>query len=140
LSRSEPCSLLRAGLRLAVPFCEFSTYILYFFFSSRRRHTRSKRDWSSDVCSSDLTVFLDAREVLVDLMGIPDDRAPEGVLVLRCCRERQMIVDVNDILLEARLHALEESFSLDPERGPDRARSPLLQAFLVDPGLDARQI
>src|SRR5207249_6116643 len=26
----------------------------YFFFSSRRRHTRSKRDWSSDVCSSDL--------------------------------------------------------------------------------------
>src|SRR5699024_5548249 len=25
-------------------------------FSSRRRHTRSKRDWSSDVCSSDLTV------------------------------------------------------------------------------------
>src|SRR5699024_12046402 len=27
---------------------------LFFFFSSRRRHTRSKRDWSSDVCSSDL--------------------------------------------------------------------------------------
>src|SRR5207249_6213851 len=26
----------------------------YFFFPSRRRHTRSKRDWSSDVCSSDL--------------------------------------------------------------------------------------
>src|SRR5699024_11322892 len=28
--------------------------MLLFFFSSRRRHTRSKRDWSSDVCSSDL--------------------------------------------------------------------------------------
>src|SRR5699024_11952094 len=28
----------------------------FVFFSSRRRHTRSKRDWSSDVCSSDLTV------------------------------------------------------------------------------------
>src|SRR5699024_12011575 len=27
---------------------------LLFYFSSRRRHTRSKRDWSSDVCSSDL--------------------------------------------------------------------------------------
>src|SRR5699024_11609788 len=26
----------------------------YLYFSSRRRHTRSKRDWSSDVCSSDL--------------------------------------------------------------------------------------
>src|SRR5699024_5358739 len=28
--------------------------LMSFFFSSRRRHTRSKRDWSSDVCSSDL--------------------------------------------------------------------------------------
>src|SRR5699024_11567866 len=28
-----------------------------FFFSSRRRHTRSKRDWSSDVCSSDLRLL-----------------------------------------------------------------------------------
>src|SRR2546422_3584775 len=27
----------------------------FFFFSSRRRHTRCSRDWSSDVCSSDLT-------------------------------------------------------------------------------------
>src|SRR3712207_1265017 len=28
-----------------------------FFFSSRRRHTRYWRDWSSDVCSSDLSLF-----------------------------------------------------------------------------------
>src|SRR2546422_10869470 len=28
--------------------------IYFFFFSSRRRHTRCSRDWSSDVCSSDL--------------------------------------------------------------------------------------
>src|SRR6267378_2616377 len=28
----------------------------WFFFSSRRRHTRSLRDWSSDVCSSDLSL------------------------------------------------------------------------------------
>src|SRR2546429_9335351 len=28
--------------------------LLFFFFSSRRRHTRCSRDWSSDVCSSDL--------------------------------------------------------------------------------------
>src|SRR5699024_12008721 len=30
------------------------SFVAYSFFSSRRRHTRSKRDWSSDVCSSDL--------------------------------------------------------------------------------------
>src|SRR5690349_22075796 len=29
----------------------------FFFFSSRRRHTRSLRDWSSDVCSSDLAAL-----------------------------------------------------------------------------------
>src|SRR5207342_691296 len=29
-------------------------YLGFFFFSSRRRHTRFSRDWSSDVCSSDL--------------------------------------------------------------------------------------
>src|SRR5215469_17506371 len=31
-----------------------SLIFFFFFFSSRRRHTRSLRDWSSDVCSSDL--------------------------------------------------------------------------------------
>src|SRR5256884_1780793 len=31
-----------------------SIYSWFFFFSSRRRHTRCSRDWSSDVCSSDL--------------------------------------------------------------------------------------
>src|SRR3712207_8082739 len=31
--------------------------LIFFFFSSRRRHTRYWRDWSSDVCSSDLPIF-----------------------------------------------------------------------------------
>src|SRR5207249_5360237 len=38
----------------------------WFFFSSRRRHTRSKRDWSSDVCSSDLFNIHDLVEVNVE--------------------------------------------------------------------------
>src|SRR5207247_1688363 len=37
---------------------------ILFFFSSRRRHTRSTRDWSSDVCSSDLPGN-DDRELLL---------------------------------------------------------------------------
>src|SRR2546422_4426500 len=36
----------------------------FFFFSSRRRHTRCSRDWSSDVCSSDLPDRLRARILL----------------------------------------------------------------------------
>src|SRR5256884_9391410 len=37
--------------------------MFFFFFSSRRRHTRCSRDWSSDVCSSDL--ILKQGEVLI---------------------------------------------------------------------------
>src|SRR2546430_8955737 len=38
-------------------FLSFSVFLFFFFFfSSRRRHTRFDCDWSSDVCSSDLSV------------------------------------------------------------------------------------
>src|SRR5436309_13713772 len=37
----------------------------FFFFSSRRRHTRFSRDWSSDVCSSDLASGTGTAQVLV---------------------------------------------------------------------------
>src|SRR5690606_40773315 len=46
----------------------------FFFFSSRRRHTRFSRDWSSDVCSSDLET--DLRPV-----NAPDDWSPWPLLV-----------------------------------------------------------
>src|SRR5690554_7214035 len=36
----------------------FFFFLFFFFFSSRRRHTRCGRDWSSDVCSSDLTLTI----------------------------------------------------------------------------------
>src|SRR2546429_9895372 len=40
----------------------------FFFFSSRRRHTRCSRDWSSDVCSSDLDAVAWNAEQLVPLL------------------------------------------------------------------------
>src|SRR5206468_6208461 len=55
-------------------------------FSSRRRHTRSDRDWSSDVCSSDLGLDLQRSErttriLLYCLNGAPADRRPVALLV-----------------------------------------------------------
>src|SRR5438105_12415685 len=47
-----------------------SLFFCFFFFSSRRRHTRSTRDWSSDVCSSDLFTFIGV--VLTDADLVPD--------------------------------------------------------------------
>src|SRR5580658_3494841 len=37
-----------------------SLIVFFFFFSSRRRHTRLQGDWSSDVCSSDLSLLSSA--------------------------------------------------------------------------------
>src|SRR2546421_2812404 len=48
-----------------------------FFFSSRRRHTRSDRDWSSDVCSSDLGPRLRPRG---SVTGTP--RGPHRIMPL----------------------------------------------------------
>src|SRR5256885_6735027 len=44
----------------------------FFFFSSRRRHTRLQGDWSSDVCSSDLT----EEELVRKIAGLPLDFQP----------------------------------------------------------------
>src|SRR5699024_3935800 len=53
--------------------------ILFFFFSSRRRHTRSKRDWSSDVCSSDLVTKYEVQPAVgvkvSKIVGLADDIA-----------------------------------------------------------------
>ena len=64
-------------------------FVIFFFFcSSRRRHTRLRRDWGSDVCSSDLlpSGFPSVRFVisiregrLLGEIDRPDDR-PEGCL------------------------------------------------------------
>src|SRR5690606_40488731 len=45
-------------------------YLSFFFFSSRRRHTRFSRDWSSDVCSSDLGLTLLAVLVFHDVAQV----------------------------------------------------------------------
>src|SRR3712207_7021268 len=37
---------------------QWRAIVEFFFFSSRRRHTRYWRDWSSDVCSSDLELLV----------------------------------------------------------------------------------
>src|SRR3989454_10698232 len=45
-----------------VPLCRLKSDVIdfFFFFSSRRRHTRLQGDWSSDVCSSDLVLVVEA--------------------------------------------------------------------------------
>src|SRR5690554_2091941 len=77
-------------------FCHFCFFFLrvflfiffFFFFSSRRRHTRCGRDWSSDVCSSDLGRRQRTRGIAVNAAG---DRGYFG-LVGRNSTDDQSII------------------------------------------------
>src|SRR3712207_6141384 len=53
----------------------------FFFFSSRRRHTRYWRDWSSDVCSSDLLTDAGHPAVVGGRRGEPDAHRLAGLVV-----------------------------------------------------------
>src|SRR5215203_488994 len=64
--------------------------IFFFFFSSRRRHTRYWRDWSSDVCSSDLEAdVVPGPGVLGAGVAEADDQESVAVIGVAAAEERQ---------------------------------------------------
>src|SRR5215813_11167994 len=74
-------------------------FLFLFFFSSRRRHTRCGRDWSSDVCSSDLGRRIDT-----------DD----GALTTHPVRALRVELFQNEVELD-RLHEAERLVGLDQD-------------------------
>src|SRR5476649_2715079 len=79
---------------LCVSLCAVEKRRVIFFFSSRRRHTRSLGDWSSDVCSSDLKAFADedgrVRAAAAGAAGVAfaEDLRSEERRVGKECRSR----------------------------------------------------
>src|SRR2546429_6462942 len=81
-----------------------------FFFSSRRRHTRCSRDWSSDVCSSDL-IERQLRDTmrergLTHIQILPEDRpsanpTTEQVIRVFNSRARHLLLSKNGNLVQA---------------------------------------
>src|SRR5256885_13114520 len=72
--------------------CILRSHVLdcFFFFSSRRRHTRLQGDWSSDVCSSDLVFFHDCGAIRCIGSG---PVASSGTAGPRNCRKPPRQVD-----------------------------------------------
>src|SRR5450432_802936 len=77
--------------------------VVLFFFSSRRRHTRSDRDWSSDVCSSDLHVMIPYGQSLYidDANHIPaqhfqNHRVPVDMACYSCHADYGLYGPLND--------------------------------------------
>src|SRR5690606_39804381 len=74
-----------------------------FFFSSRRRHTRFSRDWSSDVCSSDLRILKAITNPAVRILGHPTGRlllSRNGYpiahqRIIDACAELGVVIELN---------------------------------------------
>src|SRR5215217_2065743 len=83
---------------------------LCFFFSSRRRHTRYWRDWSSDVCSSDLADIIREASATGRVLVVDETRRSggvgEGVLAL--------LVDAGYVGVARRVAAIDSFIPLGP--------------------------
>src|SRR2546429_506314 len=100
-------------------------FFFFFFFSSRRRHTRCSRDWSSDVCSSDLVLYLVVRYARLNLnqravLSVGLDVAPDAKDERRRFRSRGLNRPDGPVSVRGR-----RGFALRRRRG-DRRRSNVL--------------
>src|SRR6266516_1891056 len=98
----------------------------FFFFSSRRRHTISYGDWSSDVCSSDLGLANGCSGYLPP----PDQFALGGYSTWRARSsyletgaEPKIVTTLNELLQQVRSRRIAQgSMTLPPERRPPARR------------------
>src|SRR5690606_39859621 len=77
----------------------------WFFFSSRRRHTRFSRDWSSDVCSADLEAVKKYGGALASTLALLAD-AHQGVYKIKGLMD--IIRGGQGQVLQARMRAIDE--------------------------------
>src|SRR5690606_40757376 len=105
-----------------------------FFFSSRRRHTRFSRDWSSDVCSSDLAAFYHVHDLHGKMrqrkMPTTDDRMTDARLTdnhggMTRMRYLSLLLTLAALLLLAACQPnVDPQETQEPETGPT-ATAPL---------------
>src|SRR5690606_39863705 len=88
-------------------------FYVCFFFSSRRRHTRFSRDWSSDVCSSDLmknAVSNGIRGVINFVRGLP------GKIVSALGNLGSLLVNAGKSIINGLLNGLKSAVRSEERR------------------------
>src|SRR5438876_8016447 len=111
----------------------------FFFFSSRRRHTRWTGDWSSDVCSSDLVLAFDAAIACGDTGSLAEAVAWYRGPLLEGCTEEWSFQELQ-AREQAHLIALERLAAEELASGDcARAESYLRRAEAVDPLRESSQ-
>src|SRR5205809_6208386 len=95
---------------------------IYFFFSSRRRHTRCSRDWNSDVCSSDLPVAA---------------HGPPKIYLASSASIRWV---AGDIFSAAHARRRGERFKSPSERNGSRSRAGFGESFMSIPRSEERRV
>src|SRR5690606_40702001 len=87
-------------------------FLCHLSSSSRRRHTRFSRDWSSDVCSSDL----------IEQVGSPEQlySSPESLFTAMFLGDSN-VFDLGDSSFDAQARWEEETWAVDPRTGIGRA-------------------
>src|SRR5437870_9972372 len=101
--------------------------IFFFFFSSRRRHTRWPRDWSSDVCSSDL----------YGLIGSGRTALAEALFGLGTADTGEIHVDGRRVTIRSPADAIRHGIALTPE---DRRRRGLIPMLSLRTNLSLRAL
>src|SRR2546426_8888159 len=103
--------------------CILHVFVVFFFFSSRRRHTRLQGDWSSDVCSSDLSIGRNEASTGVSLQRLFMAMNPAGSFATveqglkisaalpskRAASDEGLIVDLLQAICRNKTHAIAEA-------------------------------
>src|SRR2546422_782202 len=107
-----------------------------FFFSSRRRHTRCSRDWSSDVCSSDLHRFAMSPSRAFILRPVATSLLMVGILIAGFVAYRQLPVSALPQVDYPTIQILTFYPGASPDVMASSVTSPLERQFGQIPGLN----